>query len=250
MEWTERNIEHVVVAWHFDALHEDARDLLREAQAVLDYASPLLHETLRHVLAHVARRLPAHSVEAAVDEGNGTHVLHRLRAGDVEAPVVLHACDPRGRPVDLAGEWRILDFGDEVPLAAVQAIEAAEHATGWLIEHEVDGALLRITPELPDERVLARVVDALLKVRWSLADQVEGLWRVSDAEGLSQVSLRIADGRTHVEPVRLRTAEGEEGDAATLLRWTYENGERVPPRSPSLGSSEGEPVIDERLLAA
>jgi hypothetical protein len=250
MDWTERTFDNLTVAWHFEALNEDARDVLREAQSALDYSAPLTHEAIRHVLAHVGRRLPAHSVDVAVDEGNGTHVLHRLRAGELEPSVVLHACDPRGRPVDLRGEWRTVDFGEDVPAEAIAAIESAEHATGWLIDHEVDGSLLRITPELPDERVLMRVVAALLKFRWSLADQLEGLWRVADAEGLGQVSLRIKDGKTLVDSVRLRTAEGEEDNAATLLRWTYENGERVPPRTPTLGSSEGEPVTGTALAAA
>jgi hypothetical protein len=248
MDSMNQTFETVQTAWHFETLNEDARDILREAQAVLDQSDGAVNEVVRRVLSHVARRLPAHSLEIAVDEGDGTHVLHRVRAGEVEAPIVLHACDPKGRPVDLRGSWRTLDFNGAVPDAAIAAIESAEQASGWLIDREIDGGLLRLCPEFPDERVLARVLDALIAVRGMLIDQIEGLWRVTDIDGLSQVSVRVADGRAHVEPVHLRTTEGEDQSADTLLRWTYENAERVPPREPSLGSSEGEPVV-ARLAA-
>jgi hypothetical protein len=249
MHQRKQTYEAVHVAWHFDTLNEDARDALREAQALLD-VSDVTHDSVRQVLSRIARRLPAHSVEAVVDEGDGTHVLHRVRAGDLEDPVMLHACDPRGRPLALAGDWRTIDFGADVPEDVLAAIEAAEHATGWLIDREVEGGVLRISPELPDERVLARVVDAIVVGRWDVADQLEGLWRVADTEGLDQVSVRIVDGKTRVEPVRLRTAEGENDAAATLLRWTYENAERVPPRGPSLSSSEGEALASAALASA
>jgi len=240
---TDQTFETVQAAWHFEALNEDARDVLREAQAVLDQSDGPAHDVVRRVLGHVGRKLPAHSLEIAVDEGDGTHVLHRLRAGDVEQPVVLHACDPKGRPVDLRGSWRTLDFGDAVPAEAIAAIESAEEASGWLIDREIEGGLLRLCPEFPDERVLARVLDELIAVRGTLIDQLEGLWRVTDIAGLSQVSVRVSDGHAHVEPVHLRTTEGEDVGADTQLRWTYENADRLPPREPTLGSSEGEPVL-------
>jgi hypothetical protein len=232
MRTTETAIDQVYLVWHWESLNEEARDILRAAQADLDTVGELTHELVRQVMGRVARQLPAHSFEAAVDEGDGTHVLHRARAGELAPAVTLAACDPKGRPVAMTGPWRAIEFGSDVPDEVLEAIESIEAGSGWLLDREVDGSVLRLGTELPDERLLGRLVQVLLAQRPDLQEQVEGLWRVDDTDGLAQVTVRIVDGAPHVDPVKLRSLDDDEDiESATVLRWTYETAGRVPPRA-------------------
>jgi hypothetical protein len=224
--------QRVAACWHHDVLNEEARDVLRAAQDELDLGE-LSHKAILRVLGDVARRLPSHSLELAADRGDGAHALYRIRAGTLEPPVALFACDSKNRPLAAPPEGLYdIDFGDAVPDGVLDAIHAVEHATGCLIDHEAtpDGLLL-LSAEFPDEPGLERVLDVIAHHAPHVRPQLEQLWIVDDGTGPMQCTARFIDGRALVEPVSLLGRYASDDDAAAL-RWTYERAARIPPARP------------------